>query len=68
MIALVDLRKADLQIHLGHTLWPYWTVVFQGRRYCMTRLRYGLSIAPLVMKKVLGTVLSWDERINRESE
>lgn len=64
-IALIDLRKAYLQIRVDQSLWPYKTVVFKGQRYCLTRLDFGLCIAPLVMKKVLTTVLSWDAKINR---
>ncbi|KAG0699585.1 hypothetical protein GWK47_002949 [Chionoecetes opilio] len=63
-VALLDLRKAYLQIHVHQSLWSYQTVVFRGMRYCLTRLGFGLSIAPLVPKKVLSTVLSWDEIIN----
>ena len=64
-ISLLDLRKAYLQIHVDPSLWSYQTVVFKGRRYCLTRLGFGLNIAPLVLKKVLNTVLSWDEKIDR---
>lgn len=38
--------------------------MFHGRRYCLTRLGFGLNIAPLVLKKVLSRVLSWDEKVN----
>lgn len=65
MIALMDLRKAYLQIHVHPSLWSCQTVIFRKRRYCLTRLGFGLNIAPLVLKKVLGTVLSWNERIDR---
>ena len=64
-VALIDLRKAYLQIHVHPSLWSCQTVVFRGQRYCLTRLGFGLNIAPFVLKKVLGTVLSWDERIER---
>lgn len=57
-VALMDLRKAYLQIHVHPSLWSCQTVVFRGQRYCLTRLGFGLNIAPLVLKKVLGTVLS----------
>ena len=63
-VALVDLRKAYLQIHVHQSLWSCQTVLFRGRRYCLTRMGFGLNIAPLVLKKILGTVLSWNERIN----
>ena len=61
----MDLRKAYLQIHVHPSLWSCQTVVFRGQRYCLTRLGFGLNIAPLVLKKVLGTVLSWNERIEQ---
>lgn len=48
-VALVDFRKAYLQIHVDQSLWPYQTAVFQGHLYCLTRLCCGLSIAPLVI-------------------
>ncbi|KAK4294952.1 hypothetical protein Pmani_032459 [Petrolisthes manimaculis] len=63
-VALIDLRKAYLQIHVHSSLWKYQTVVFHGRRYCLTRLGFGLNIAPLVLKKVLSRVLSCDEKVN----
>ena len=64
-VALIDLRKAYLQIHVHPSLWCYQTVVLRGRRYCFTRLGgFGLNIAPLVLKKVLNRVLSWDDKIH----
>ena len=63
-VALVDLRKAYLQIHVHPSLWSCQTVVFRERRYCLTRMGFGLNIAPLVLKKILSAVLSWDEMIN----
>ena len=65
-VALVDLRKAYLQIPVHPSLWSCQTVVFRGQRCCLTRLGFGLNIAPLVLKKVLGTVLSWNERIEQD--
>ena len=46
-----------LLVVLADSSFP-WTTV-------LTRLGFGLNIAPLVLKKVLCTVLSWDERIDR---
>ena len=63
-VALLDLRDAYLQIHVHQSLWAYQTVVWQGRRWCLTRLGFGMSVAPSVMKRVLNMALSWDERID----
>ena len=64
-VAVVDLRKAYLQLRLDRRLWPYQTVVVRGRRFCLTRLGFGLNIAPLVMKAVVRAVLSQDPVVER---
>ena len=62
-VAMVDLRKAYLQLRVKKELWPYQTVKFEGQQYCLTRLGFGLNVAPLVMKAVLNKVLDQDEVI-----
>lgn len=64
-ITMIDLRKAYMQINVAQSLWAYQTVVFEDTRYVLRVLGFGLSIAPLVMKKVLSFILSQDERIAR---
>ena len=59
-VSVIDLEKAYLQIRIHHSLWPYQTIVFKGRRYCLTHLGFGLNVAPLIMKAVLKCVLSQD--------
>lgn len=64
-VAVLDLRKAYLQITVDKQLWPFQTVIVRGQRYCLTRLGFGLSIAPMVMKAVVKTILSQDPEIER---
>ncbi|KFD48845.1 hypothetical protein M513_10208 [Trichuris suis] len=64
-LAMVDLNKAYLQIHVDESLWPYQTVMFKGRKYCLTRLGFGLNVAPLVMTTVLNHVLSLDPVVRK---
>ncbi|KAG0719421.1 hypothetical protein GWK47_050518 [Chionoecetes opilio] len=64
-VSMVDLAKAYLQIKIHDSLWPYQTVMFRGQRYCLTRLGFGLNVAPLVMKAVLNCVLSQDPDVRR---
>ena len=64
-VAVVDLRKAYLQLHLERRLWPYQTVMVRGRRHALRRLGYGLNIGPVVMKGVIRAVLEQDERMQR---
>ena len=64
-LAVVDLKKAYLQLHVDRDLWPYQTVMVGGRRYCLGRLGFGLNVAPLIMKAVVDAVLGVDERMRR---
>ena len=64
-IAVVDLRKAYLQLRLERRLWPYQTVMVRGRRHCLNRLGFGLSVAPNIMKAVVQAILERDERVRR---
>ena len=61
-VAIVDLRRAYLQIRVHESLWSYQTVIFRGQRYCLTRLKFGLNVAPSLMKSVLTAVLTQDDR------
>ena len=38
-------------------------MVFQGKRWRLSRLGFGISSAPMVMKKVLSMALGQDQRI-----
>ena len=64
-VAIVDLRRAYLQIRVHESLWSYQPVIFRGQRYCLTRLGFGLNVAPSVMKSVLTAVLAHDETVDR---
>lgn len=64
-VAVVDLRKAYLQLRLERRLWPYQTVMVRGQRYCLTRLGFGLNVAPQIMKAVVGAVLAEDADMQR---
>ena len=62
-VCLLDLRKAYLQVRVSETMWPFQTVVIASRRYCLTRLGFGLNVAPQIMKTIVNAVLSQQERI-----
>ena len=64
-VAMVDLRKAYLQLRVKKELWPYQTVRFEGQQYCLTRLGFGINVAPLVMKAVLNKVLDQDDVVRK---
>ena len=62
-VALLDLKKAYLQIHVEEALWPFQTVLVDGKRYCLARLGFGLNVAPSVMKTVLETISKQDKKV-----
>ncbi|KFD51334.1 hypothetical protein M514_07739 [Trichuris suis] len=57
-VAILDLKKAYLQVRLEKSPWPYQTVMFRGRRHCRTRLGFGLNVAPTITKATVGLVPS----------
>ena len=61
-VSVLDLRKAYLQIRVHRSLWPYQTVLIRGRRYCLTRMGFGLNVAPSIMRTIVDAVLSRDDR------
>ncbi|KAF0314207.1 hypothetical protein FJT64_015311 [Amphibalanus amphitrite] len=53
------------KLRLDRRLRPYQTVEVRGQRYCRTRIGFGLSIAPAVMKAVVRAVMLQDEVVAR---
>ena len=62
-MCLLDLRRAYLQVRVSESLWPFQTVMFAGKRYCLTCLGFGLNLAPEIMKAVINAVLSQEEKM-----
>lgn len=61
--SMLDLKKAYLQIFIDQDLQKFQRVNIKGKMYVMTRMGFGLSIAPKVMDAILNKVLSQDEKI-----
>ena len=38
-----------------------------GKRYCLTRLRFGLNVAPQIMRAIINTVVSQEEKVKEET-
>ena len=64
-VSVLDLRKAYLQVRVHQSLWSYQTVLFKGRRYCLTRMGFGLNVAPSIMQTLVDAILTKDKRIQR---
>ncbi|XP_065189616.1 uncharacterized protein LOC135820229 [Sycon ciliatum] len=59
---LVDVRKAYLQVHVDPAILRYQVVVWRGKLYVMTRMGFGLSIAPKFMDVIVRWVTQpWPE-------
>ena len=62
-VSLLNLRRAYLQVWVSEFLWPFQTVMFAGKRYCLTRLGFGLNVAPHIMKAIINAVMSQEEKV-----
>ena len=64
-VSVLDLCKAYLQVRKHQSLWSYQTVLFKGRRYYLTRMGFGLNVAPSIMQTIVDAILTKDKRIQR---
>eukprot|EP00117_Sycon_ciliatum_P010277 scpid12682/ scgid5529/ len=55
---LLDIRKAYLQVRVAPDLLKFQTVMWNGRVYTMTRMGFGLNVAP----KLLTMIVQWVTR------
>ena len=58
--AILDLKKAYLQIHMEKPFWVHQAVQWNKKVYLLTRLGFGLASAPKIMTKIVETVLEMD--------
>ena len=64
-VSVLDLRKAYLHVRIHQSPWSYQTVLFKGRRYCLTRMEFGLNVAPSIIQTIVDAILTKDKRIQR---
>lgn len=62
-LSIVDLRNAYLQVRVHKDLWKYQIVEYKGQRYALTRLGFGLNVAPKIMSAIVNKVLSADPQV-----
>ena len=65
--SVVDLKKAYLQIHVHTRHWPYQTVIYKDQRYALTRLGFGLNLAPVMMSSILRYVLQQNSSLAKST-
>ena len=54
---LVDIEKAYMNVWVSSPLWRFQAVKHDGRFYAMTRMGFGLNIAPRVLKCLIEYIL-----------
>jgi hypothetical protein len=54
---LVDVDKAYMNVEVDRSLYPYQVVEVDGAQYAMTRMGFGLNVAPRVLKCLIQQVL-----------
>ena len=54
--SVIDLKRAYLQIYVAKDLWVYQAVRWRGEMYLLTRLGFGMNVAPRVMTAIVEKV------------
>ena len=63
--AVVDLKRAYLQIGVKPSLWTYQAVRWKGHTYLLTKLGFGLATAPKIMTAIVESILAADDTIKQ---
>lgn len=66
--SLLDLKKAYLQVHIVDELQRFQTVKYKGQMYVMTRMGFGLSVAPKVMSRIISNVLALQPELDQATD
>jgi transposase InsO family protein len=60
-MCMLDIRKAYMQVRIRKDLYKYQGVILEnGQHYMMTRLPFGLNIAPKVLRTILSKIIPND--------
>lgn len=67
-LSIIDLKKAYLQLHVKQSLWKHQVVMYKNQRFCLTRLGFGLNVAPKIMTSVVNKVLSMNNIVREATD
>ena len=62
-MSMLDLRKADLQVQVHRSLWPYQAMLIDRQKYCLSHMGFGLNVAPSIMQTNVDAILMKNECI-----
>lgn len=51
--SMLDLNKAYMQVHVSDKLKKCQVVKYKGQSYVMTRMGFGLNVAPKIMSRII---------------
>ena len=66
--ALIDTKDANMQVRASESCSINQIVRFKGKTYRLTRLAFGLSCSPEIMRAIVIKVLSVDENVCRATD
>jgi len=61
--SMLDLSDAYMQVRVHEDMWRYQSCIIDNKKYALTRMGFGLNIAPSVMTEIVRWVLNYDVRI-----
>ena len=64
-MSVLNLQRAYLQVCVHKSLWLYQTVILEGKRDCLSRMGFGLNVAPSIMQAIVEATLSKDNAIQQ---
>ena len=62
-VSVLNLRRAYLQVRVYKSLWPYQTVILEGKRYYLSHMGFGLNVALSFMRAIVEAILSKDDAV-----
>jgi hypothetical protein len=65
---MLDLSEAYMQIHVHKEMWPYQSCIINNKKYALTRMGFGLNIAPTIMTEIVRWILNSDTRMRENTD
>ena len=66
--SMLDLSEAYMQIRVHKEMWRYQSCIINGKKYALTRMGFGLNIAPTIMTEIVKWILNSDPRVRENTD
>ena len=57
-----------MQIHVHKEMWRYQSCIINNKKYALTRMGFGLNIAPTIMTEIVRWILNSDTRMRENTD